>query len=89
MAAPINNNGGRKSDKLWRDALIVALKRPNEADADKRPFLAIIAEQCVQSAAEGDMQAIKEIGDRIDGKAPQSVTHDGSLSGYVPVLTDV
>lgn len=69
MAAPINNVGGRK-DKHWRDALMVAIKR---TDPDGRTVLSKIAQKVVEAAMEGDMQAIKEIGDRIDGKAPQSL----------------
>ena len=69
MAAPFHNNGGRK-DKLWRDALMVAIKR---TDSEGRVMLAKIAQKVVEAACEGDMAAIKEIGDRIDGKAPQSL----------------
>ena len=71
MAVPINNRGGRKSDKLWRDALAVASKRE---DPNGRVYLARIAEKCVQMAADGDISAIREIGDRLDGKPHQSVT---------------
>lgn len=35
-----------------------------------------IAEKVVQMALEGDMQAIKEIGDRMDGKPTQQVEHE-------------
>lgn len=80
MAVAINNNGGRKSDKLWRDALMVAVKR---TDVDGRVLLAKIAEKCVLAAADGDLSAMKEIGDRLDGKAPQSLdvttTHERSI----------
>lgn len=69
MAAPYHNNGGKK-DKLWRDALMVAIKR---TDSEGRVMLAKIAQKVVEAAVEGDMSAIKEIGDRIDGKAPQSL----------------
>lgn len=71
MAAPINNRGGRKSDKLWRDALMIAAKR---TDAEGKVLLAKMAEKCVEQAAAGDIAAMKEIGDRLDGKAHQSVT---------------
>ena len=75
-----NANSGRK-DKLWRDALMVAVKR---SDTEGRVMLAKIAQKVVEAACEGDMQAIKEIGDRIDGKAPQSLDvttrHEQSIS---------
>lgn len=75
------SGAGRKSDKRWRDALILASMR---TDAEGRTMLAKIAQKCVEAAVEGDMQAIKEIGDRIDGKAPQSLdvttTHERAAS---------
>lgn len=86
MAAPKNNVGGRK-DKLWRDALMVAVKR---ADGDDpRPFLARIADKCVQAALDGDMQAVKEIGDRLDGKAIQATAITDSDGNDIPVGVDV
>lgn len=86
MAAPHNNVGGRK-DKLWRDALMVAVKR---ADGnDPRPFLARIAARCVESALGGDMQAIKEIGDRLDGKAVQATALTDADGNDIPVGVDV
>jgi hypothetical protein len=38
--------------------------------------MARIAETVVKMALEGDMQAIKEIGDRMDGKPSQQVEHE-------------
>jgi len=75
VAANVKKPGGRKSDKLWRDALMVAVQRAS--GDDPRPMLARIAEKCAEAALEGDIQAIKEIGDRIDGKAIQRT--EGSL----------
>ena len=46
---------GRKSDKRWRDALILATTR---TDDEGRTMLAKIAQRCVEAAVEGDMQAI-------------------------------
>jgi hypothetical protein len=65
MAVRDTPSKGGKPDKLWRDALMVAVKR---TDKDGRVLLSKIAEKCVLAAAEGDLQAMKEIGDRIDGK---------------------
>jgi len=76
---------GRKSDKRWRDALILATTR---TDAEGRTMLAKIAQKCVEAAVEGDMQAIKETGDRIDGKAPQSLDVTTTHERAVSELTD-
>ena len=77
---------GRKSDKRWRDALILATTR---TDDEGRTMLAKIAQRCVEAAVEGDMQAIKEIGDRIDGKAPQSLDVTTTHERPIEELSDV
>jgi hypothetical protein len=64
------NPGGRPKQKEFRDALNLALKR---ADGDKR-FLNRVAESLVAKAVAGDVSAIREIADRIDGKPAQAVT---------------
>jgi ribosomal protein L17 len=65
-------SAGGKPDKLMRDALIVALKR-EAIDAEGKPTknLYLIAEALVDKAKTGDVPAIKEIADRVDGKAVQ------------------
>lgn len=67
------NPGGRPKDKPWADALRLVV---NREDADGKRALMRIAEKCVASAESGDLQAIREIGDRLDGKVPQAVVGD-------------
>lgn len=55
--------------------LNIAIK---EAHDDGRDKLRAIADKLVDLAIEGDMQAIKEIGDRLDGKPSQAI--DGILT---------
>lgn len=64
------NLGGAKREKLMRDALIIALKRESEKGS-KTKRLQSVAEAIVNKALEGDVPAIKEIFDRVDGKVPQ------------------
>lgn len=74
---------GPKSDKLWSDAVRMAVLREDISEGQKIKRLNIIADNLVRLAMEGDMQAIKEIGDRIDGKAKQMVegpNDDGSFT---------
>lgn len=66
-------SSGNKRDKLIRDALMIAVNRVQEGDPQGRKKLAIAAAAVVEKAVEGDLAAFKEIADRIDGKAPQSV----------------
>ncbi len=69
---------GAKPDKLMRDALILALMREAEG-ADGRPTkkLHLIAARLVEKAVDGDIAAIREINDRVDGKS--STEQDGAL----------
>jgi hypothetical protein len=68
---------GRKPDKLARDALILALMREAE-DGEGIPTkrLNLIAFKLVERAEAGDLSAIKEIFDRVDGRATQPVGDD-------------
>jgi len=65
------NPGGRGREKPWADALRAAVNQPGP---DRRRRLLAIADQCVAAALEGKMDAIKEIGDRLDGKPAQEAT---------------
>ena len=63
---------GRKPDKLMRDALILALMREAEDDAGAVvQKLHVIAGKLVEKAMAGDIQAIKEVCDRVDGRPTQ------------------
>lgn len=73
MAAPINPKGA-KSDKLIRDALMIAVNREYMGPNGKTKKLTIIADKLVDLAMEGEIAAIKEVADRIDGKPPQALT---------------
>lgn len=64
--APIGNRN-RSNTKLWEEAI----RRAVLADDGKR--LRAIAERLLDKAAEGDIAAIKELGDRIDGRPAQMI----------------
>ena len=72
MATRNTPSRGSKPDKLMADALRVALHR-EVVGADGRPTkkLHLIADQLVNRAVEGDIAAIKEVFDRIDGRTIQ------------------
>lgn len=78
------NPKGHKPDKLMRDALSLALHRAAE-DADGKPTrrLTLVADKLVTKAVGGDVQAIKEIFDRMDGKTPVGVDLNANLQGKV------
>ena len=67
---------GQQRDKPFRDALRMELAA---AGADQKALRAI-ARKLIAQAESGDMQAVKEIADRMDGKPAQSVEMSGGLA---------
>lgn len=67
--APIGNQNAKKN-KPWADALNRALL------AEDGRKLRALADKLVDRALEGDVTALKEIGDRIDGKPAQIIQGD-------------
>jgi hypothetical protein len=59
-----NNNAGK--GKKWKDAIHYALAQDKKA-------LQAIAKALIDKAKEGDVSAIKEFGDRVDGKVVQGI----------------
>ena len=69
---------GPKSDKLWSQAIRMAALREMEdpnTPGEKVKRLNIIADNLVRMAVEGDLAAMKEVGERLDGKSPQGIIH--------------
>lgn len=67
-----NKNSGRRQEKPFRDAL-----RMEIAEAGDNPMaLRSIAKALIAKAEAGDMAAIKEFADRMDGKVPQGLVGD-------------
>jgi hypothetical protein len=62
--------GNHRRPKLFRDALLVAIK---EADADGVEAIQHLARALVTEGKSGNVAAIKEIADRIDGRIPQAI----------------
>lgn len=66
MGAPIGNKNAHKG-RMWHDALRKAIAQDDGLRLRKA------AETLLDKAAEGEGWAIREIADRLDGKAFQSV----------------
>ena len=65
------NPGGRRKEQKFRAALAMAL---SETDKDSgQPKLRRIADNLVNAAIKGESWAIREVADRVDGKAVQAV----------------
>ena len=67
-----NANSGPKREKPFRDALMLAIKEA-EAKENSARSLRRIAERLLEEAAMGNVQAMKEVADRMDGKVPQGI----------------
>jgi hypothetical protein len=77
------NPRGQQRDKLYREALRLVLAEdpdappPKETAADG-PMKRLIARAHIAKAEAGDMQAIKELADRLDGKPAQMLVTEGT-----------
>jgi len=83
--APKGNKNGAKG-KAWADALRIELAtfEDKTAGIKRGHALRAIARGVVKDAIEGDHDARKEIGDRLDGKPAQAIT--GAGGGDVEVV---
>lgn len=79
--APEGNTNSNKDNRLWRNTINRAI---SQGDADK---LRRIAEKLLECAENGEAWAIKELGDRLDGKAAQALTVSGDPEN--PIQTAV
>lgn len=66
MAAPLGNKNAVKN-KPWSDAINRALLAENGRK------LRLLADKLIERALEGDIPALKEVGDRMEGKAAQAL----------------
>ena len=72
-----NANSGLRQEKPFRDALRMELAALKDDDPKA---LRAVARTLLETAASGDLQAIKEVADRTDGKAVQSVDADVTVT---------
>jgi hypothetical protein len=69
------NPRGQQRDKIYREALRLELADMSQGIDLKK--LREIARTHIEKAAAGDMLAIKELADRLDGKPVQTLEHSG------------
>ncbi len=79
--------GVPNKDKPYRDALRAAIAEAQD-DGDYRS-LRRIARAHLKAAAGGDIGAIREIADRLDGKVPQGHGQDEELGGIQLIISGV
>lgn len=88
MAGKPGRSGTNKGkDKPWSDAIRRAMHRTLEDGKTKR--LDALANKLLDRALDGDVAALKEFGDRIDGKPSQQLEHTGEAGGPILIRTGV
>jgi hypothetical protein len=73
MGAPVGNRNAAKA-KVWSAAIQRALDR---RVSERGKAIDDLADKLLDLCLEGDLAALKEFGDRMDGKPAQSVTVAG------------
>ena len=81
------NPGGRPKKKLITDELERLLQQQAPGDSGKT-WASVIAESLLRQAAKGDVRAISELANRIEGKPLQAVDLDLNSSSEIETMTD-
>jgi hypothetical protein len=84
MGAPVGNTNAAKG-KLWQAAIMRALDK--RSGADKVKALDELAEKLLAKCDDSDMAALKELGDRLDGKPAQAIGGSDDLPPIAQNLT--
>lgn len=71
------NPGGKRQEKLLSDELRRVLSDIDKTDGSDRKRLHRVVEKLVEKAEEGEIQAIREVFDRLEGKPAQAIVGDG------------
>jgi len=80
--AGVASRSGNKNANIWFNAIQRAIKRREDKDPQA---LEKLADVLLNKAEEGDMAAIKELGDRLDGKPKQTTEVSGPNGEAIPV----
>lgn len=76
MGAPVGNKYASQG-KLWKAALLRALeKRAADNGRHRNDELDELADKFIQACASGDLMALKELADRLDGKPATVIVGD-------------
>jgi hypothetical protein len=82
MAAPAGNQFAVKA-KRWTMAIERALQKRSKSD--QLEALDVLAEKLLAACDGGDLQALKELGDRLDGKPKQQIEATGEGGGPIVI----
>lgn len=81
------NPNGRPKTKPFCEALQLVVKRIDKASGKEELYL--IAAKLLELAKSGNIEAIKEIANRLDGKSIQQLQHSGADGDAIQVIRRV
>lgn len=70
--APLGNQNAARG-RIWRNAIERALERRSKSRTDGIKEIDALADELLKLVAAGDLGALKEFGDRMDGKPAQAI----------------
>jgi|TARA_R100000995_G_scaffold48065_1_gene22928 hypothetical protein len=73
MGAPLGNKNASRENRQFRNSLNRNLKRFKAEGVPDGDALGKITQKLIQCAINGEAWAIKEVADRLEGKAPQAI----------------
>lgn len=81
MAGPgaPKGNANASRGRVWRDAIERALDKRNHRMKDQAKAIDELAERLLQAADAGDVSALRELGDRLEGKPAQDLNVAGDV----------
>jgi len=84
MAGAPKGNDNASKGSMWARAINKALANRSKTDAFGE--MVELAEQLLVKCSDGDLGALKELGDRQDGKPAQSITHAGDKDNPLEMI---
>ena len=85
MGAPLGNNNAGKN-KIWTRAIEKALEK-KYGRKETLDNLIALAEKLLENCEEGDLPALRELGDRIEGKPAQIIQGPGEDGSFNITVT--
>jgi hypothetical protein len=79
VGAPLGNTNSSRNNRMWADTIRRVIAQ-SDGEALRK-----VAEALVIKAQEGDISAIKELGDRIDGKSVATTELTGVDGSQLPL----
>lgn len=81
----VSGNPDGRPKSMFRKAFLKVLERAIQDDPSGRTFADAIAEKFVSEASKGKLDVLREIIDRVDGKATQAVEMSGPGGGPIDI----